>query len=135
MAEAQRRREGAYAAKLKRMRDASEVARALRPPKPPKPIKVKAEKPAREPKQPKASKPPKPLKLAKAKPTHFNPATPKRAAGPAGLDKPADVSRAVKIVAPRTPGRFEVPAGYEGVFGKLGPGRYLPAEMAVEAAA
>ncbi len=64
-----------------------------------------------------------PQRLAKPKPTRFNPETPKRAAGPAMLDKPADESSAVRIVAPRTPGRFEVPSDYRGAFSLVGIGR------------
>ncbi len=115
-AEAKARRDAA----IKRKRAVASAKYVHRPQRLPK---VKAEKPARNPKPPKAPKPPKPLKLTKAKPTRFNPATPKRAAGPAGLDKPADVSRAVKIVAPRTPGRFEVAADYRGPFSLAGIGR------------
>ncbi len=72
----------------------------------------------------KPRKAPKPQRQAIAKePTRFNPATQKKAAGPALLDKPADTSRARKVVAARVPGRFEVPSDYRGMFSLAGIGR------------
>lgn len=73
-------------------------------------------RPVQEPKSPR-------VLLIKAKPTRFNPETPKRATGPAMLEKPADTSRARKVVAERVPGRFEVPADYRGMFSLAGIGR------------